>query len=97
MPLFVIVFGFGLGLLCGAFVLSYVVARTGGSVTAAAAWHAFYNMGTATAIGGLVPGFTTAAVMIWGAALMIWALISAKGKAAITILPVFVLTAKTVI
>ena len=79
-----IVFGFALGLLCGAFVLAHAVARTGGSVPAAAAWHALYNMGTATAVGGLVPALTTTAVMIWGGSLLLWALASAKGRAAIT-------------
>lgn len=79
-----IVFGFGLGLLCGTFVLAHITTRTGGSIPAAAAWHALYNMGTATAVGGLVPALTTTAVMIWGGGLMAWALFSMKGSAAIT-------------
>ncbi len=82
-----IVLGFGLGLLCGAYVLAHVTARTGGSIPAAAVWHALYNMGTATAIGGLVPVVTTTAVMIWGGSLLVWALVSAKGRAAITATP----------
>jgi uncharacterized protein len=83
-----IVFGFGLGLLCGAFVLAHVMARTGGSVPATATWHALYNMGTATAVGGLVPALTTTVVMIWGGGLLAWALTSEKGRTAITVLPV---------
>jgi uncharacterized protein len=78
-----IVFGFGLGLLCGAFVLAHITARTGGSIPAAAAWHALYNMGTATAVGGLIPALTTTAVMIWGGGLVAWTLFTVKGRAAI--------------
>jgi uncharacterized protein len=82
-----IVFGFGAGLLCGAFVLAHVAARTDGSIPATAAWHALYNMATATAVGGLVPALTTTAVMIWGGGLLLWALVSVKGRAAITVPP----------
>jgi uncharacterized protein len=61
-----IVFGFGLGLVCGAIVLSHIAHLTGGSVLAVALWHAGYNMTSATAAGqGLVSAVTTACVMAW--------------------------------
>ncbi len=51
-----IIFGFGLGIFCGAIVLSHVAHLSQGSVLAAALWHAACNMTTATAAAqGLVP------------------------------------------
>jgi uncharacterized protein len=65
-----LVFGFGLGLVCGAIVLSHVAHLTGGSVLAVALWHASYNMTSATEAGqGLVGAVTTACVMVWAALL----------------------------
>jgi membrane protease YdiL (CAAX protease family) len=66
MTLPMIVGGFGLGICAGAFVLSCVTARTGGSVLAAALWHALYNMTAATAASqGVVAAVTTTGVMVW--------------------------------
>jgi membrane protease YdiL (CAAX protease family) len=67
-----LVFGFGLGIVCGAIVLSHVAHLTGGSVLAAALWHASYNMTSATAAGqGLVGAVTTTCVMAWAAIVLL--------------------------
>jgi uncharacterized protein len=67
-----LVFGFGLGLICGAIVLSHIAHLTGGSVLAVALWHAGYNMTSATAAGqGLVSAVTTACVMGWAGLLLL--------------------------
>lgn len=67
-----IVFGFGLGICAGALVLSRIAAATGGSVLAAALWHAAYNMTSATAGSrGVIAAVTTACVMAWAALLLI--------------------------
>ncbi len=87
MPPAMIVFGFGLGLVLGAFVLAQVAARSGGSVLAVALWHSLYNFGTATELGGLVPALVSAAVMSWGGGLLLWALASARGRTAIRVPP----------
>lgn len=61
-----LVFGFGLGILAGAVVLSHVCHVTGGSVLAAALWHTTYNLTTATAAGrGIGAAVTTTCVMVW--------------------------------
>jgi membrane protease YdiL (CAAX protease family) len=66
MTLPIIVGGFGLGIYAGALVLARVTERTGGSVLAAALWHATYNMTSATAAGrGIVAAVTTMCVMVW--------------------------------
>jgi membrane protease YdiL (CAAX protease family) len=67
-----IVGGFGLGICAGAIVLSRIAQRTGGSVLAAALWHTFYNMTSATAASrGMVAAVTTMGVMAWAAVLLI--------------------------
>ena len=67
-----LVFGFGLGIVCGAIVLSHVAHLTGGSVLAAALWHAGYNMTAATAASqGLVVAVTTTCVMAWAATVLL--------------------------
>lgn len=61
-----IVFGFLLGLTCGSVVLANIGNRTGGSVLAAALWHATYNLTAATSAGGgFISGFTTTCVLLW--------------------------------
>jgi len=65
-----IVGGFGLGICAGAIVLSRVAQRTGGSILAAALWHGFYNMTSATAAGrGVIAAVTTTCVMVWATVL----------------------------
>lgn len=67
-----IVFGFGLGIACGAIVLAHVSHVTGGSVLSVVVWHALYNMTSATAASrGLIGAVTTACVMVWAAILVI--------------------------
>ena len=71
MSLPMLIFGLGLGIVCGAIVLSHVSHLTGGSVLAAAVWHSCYNMTTATAASsGIVAAVTTTCVMAW--ALCVW-------------------------
>jgi membrane protease YdiL (CAAX protease family) len=66
MALPMIVGGFLLGITCGSIVLARVVHQTGGSVLAAALWHATYNLTSATSAGGgMISAVTTACVMIW--------------------------------
>lgn len=67
-----IIGGFGLGICAGAIVLSRIAQRTGGSVLAAALWHAAYNMTSATAASrGVIAAVTTTCVMVWAALLLI--------------------------
>ncbi len=67
-----LVFGFGLGLISGAIVLSHVAHLTGGSVLAAALWHACYNMTSATSASrGIVAAVATTGVMAWAAAVLL--------------------------
>lgn len=80
-----LVFGFGLGLVLGGFVLAQVSAASRGSVLAAALWHTGYNFGTATEGGALLQAGLSAIVMMWGAALLLWALASPAGRRAITV------------
>lgn len=63
--------GFLLGLACGSVVLARVAHRTSGSVLAAALWHAFYNLTSATSAGrGFISAVTTACVMVWAFVLL---------------------------
>ncbi|MET3722223.1 CPBP family glutamic-type intramembrane protease [Sphingomonas trueperi] len=80
-----LVFGFGLGLVLGGFVLAQVSAASRGSVLAAALWHTGYNFGTATDGGALLQAGLSAIVMTWGAALLLRALLSPAGWRAITV------------
>lgn len=80
-----LVFGFGLGLVLGGFVLAQVSAASRGSVLAAALWHTGYNFGTATEGGALLQAGLSAIVMTWGAALLLWAIASPAGRRAITV------------
>lgn len=67
-----IIGGFGLSICAGAIVLSRIAQRTGGSVLAAALWHAAYNMTSATAASrGVIAAVTTTCVMAWAALLLI--------------------------
>ncbi len=64
--------GFGLGLTAGAIVLARVLNRTGGSILAAALWHATYNLGAATAASrGPIGAITTTCVMAWASFLLV--------------------------
>ena len=66
MTLPMIVGGFLLGITCGSIVLARVVHQTGGSVLAAALWHATYNLTSATSAGGgVISAVTTTCVMVW--------------------------------
>ncbi len=87
MPVPMILFGFGLGLVLGGFVLAQVAAVSRGSVPAVALWHSFYNFGTATELGGSAAALLSAAAMVWGGGLLLWALISTQGARAIRVPP----------
>lgn len=87
MPLSMILFGFGLGLVLGGFVLAQVAAVSRGSVLAVALWHSFYNFGTATELGGSAAALLSAVVMMWGGGLLLRALIRTAGKRAIQVPP----------
>ena len=64
--------GFFLGVLAGAIVLTWLYNSSGGSVFAAALWHASFNFVTASPnAGGLVPAVTSTLVMVW-AIVVIW-------------------------
>jgi membrane protease YdiL (CAAX protease family) len=64
--------GFGLGIIAGSLVLARVVGQTGGSILAAALWHAAYNMTSATAASqGSIGMVTTSCVMAW-ASVLLW-------------------------
>ncbi len=64
--------GFFLGLLAGAIVLTWLYNSSGGSVFAAALWHASFNFVTASPnASGLVAAVTSTLVMIW-AIVIIW-------------------------
>ena len=67
-----LIFGFGLGIVCGSIVLARVANRTQGSVLAAALWHLFYNFGAATAAArGVIGAVTTTCVMVWAFVLVV--------------------------
>jgi pimeloyl-ACP methyl ester carboxylesterase/membrane protease YdiL (CAAX protease family) len=58
--------GFFLGVLAGAIVLTWLYNSSGGSVFAAALWHASFNFVTASPnAGGLVAAVTSTLVMVW--------------------------------
>lgn len=64
--------GFLLGITAGAFVLTWLFNRTGGSILAVAVWHASYNMTSATIAGrGAIAAATSTAVMIWAVVVVI--------------------------
>lgn len=63
--------GFLFGLACGSLVLARVAHKTGGSVLAAALWHATCNLTSATSAGGgFIASFTTTCVMLWALVLL---------------------------
>ena len=63
--------GFFLGLLAGAIVLTWLYNSSGGSVLAAALWHASFNFVTsAPNAGGFVAAATSTLIMVWAIALV---------------------------
>lgn len=59
--------GWAFGLLCGAFVLTYLYLLSGRSILVLALWHTTYNMMVAPPAGaGLPAAVITTVVMIWG-------------------------------
>ena len=63
--------GWGVGLLLGAFALSHLYLLSGRSVAAVAVWHAAYHSCVATpATTGFVAAIVSTAVMVWGAAVL---------------------------
>lgn len=75
-----ILFGFGLGILAGAFVLAHLAALAGGGVVLAVLWHGLFNLATATAAGGPAGPILTAVAIGW--ALWLW-----RHPAALTVPP----------
>jgi membrane protease YdiL (CAAX protease family) len=64
--------GFLLGLAAGSFVLARVYNAGGGSVAAAACWHAAYNLGAApVAVEGTTAAIVTTAVMAYAVFLLL--------------------------
>jgi len=63
--------GFLLGVLAGAIVLSWLYNSSGGSVLAAALWHASFNFVTASPNAGGLAAVTSALVMAWAIA-VVW-------------------------
>jgi uncharacterized protein len=69
---FLLIFGFGAGIVCAAIVLSYLAHLTDGSLLAASLWHVSYNMTSATAEGkGVASALTTTFVMTWAAIVLL--------------------------
>jgi len=60
--------GFFLGLFAGAIVLTWLYNKSGGSVFAAALWHASFNFVTASPTGGLIAAVTSSLVVVWAVA-----------------------------
>ncbi len=69
LPPAVLVFGFGAGMVAASVVLAQVSARAG--IAGAAVWHALYNMGVATALGGAAPHVMAGLALIWAVALLV--------------------------
>jgi membrane protease YdiL (CAAX protease family) len=64
--------GFFLGILAGAIVLTWLYNSSGGSVVAAALWHASFNLVTASPnAAGLTAAVTSTLVMVW-AVVIVW-------------------------
>jgi hypothetical protein len=59
--------GWGVGLICGAFVLSYVYIAGGSSILAVALWHTTFDLVVATPAGtGAPAAIISTVVMLWG-------------------------------
>jgi uncharacterized protein len=69
-----VLLGWAFGLLCGAFVLTYLYLLSGRSILVLAIWHTTYNMMVAPPAGtGLPAAVITTLVMTWGMAIAwIW-------------------------
>jgi membrane protease YdiL (CAAX protease family) len=66
-----LLFGFLIGLACGAVVLAAIYNGAGRSVLAVAVWHALYNLAVATEAGeGLVAPLVTFFVIFWAVSLV---------------------------
>jgi membrane protease YdiL (CAAX protease family) len=76
-----LVFGFGLGMMAAGLVLGHVAARAG--IAGAAVWHALYNMGVATELGGPAAQVMAGLAGIWALAL----LLTPAGRRAIRVPP----------
>lgn len=64
--------GFVIGLGAGALVLTAIFNHTGGSVLAAAVWHATYNVASASdGTDGVIAAVVTACVITWGIRLLV--------------------------
>ncbi len=57
--------GFGIGILAGACVLAHLTSLARGGVVLAVLWHTGFNLGTATALGGLGPALLSALAIAW--------------------------------
>ena len=69
LPLAGLVFGFGFGMVAASLVLAHVAARAG--VLGAAVWHALYNMGVATELGGPASQVMAGLALLWALALVL--------------------------
>jgi len=68
----VAVIGWGLGLMPGAFVLSWLWLRSGGALGAVVLWHLLFNLSTATAAtAGPGAAVVSNVVMVWGFAILV--------------------------
>lgn len=64
-----LVFGFGLGMVAASLVLAHVAARAG--ILGAAVWHALYNMGVATDLGGPASQIMAGLALVWALLLVL--------------------------
>lgn len=69
LSVWVLVFGFGTGMLAASLVLAHVAARAG--ILGAALWHALYNMGVATELGGPAAQGMAGLAGLWALALLL--------------------------
>jgi membrane protease YdiL (CAAX protease family) len=81
--------GFLFGIACGSLVLARVAHQTGGSVLAAALWHAGYDLTSATSAGGgFIAAFTTTCVILWALTLAVRESRRSRSTSLLLVMPV---------